>query len=78
MLGGCFRGSFARESMGEEEDIVNDMDNRGLLRTIKVPFDVKAIMMGAVGYFVFIFGGWILDSVFEEIANHLSNLRLSG
>jgi len=52
---------------GEEEDIVNDMDNRGLLRTIKVPFDVKAIVMGAVGYLVFITGGWILDAVFEGI-----------
>lgn len=46
---------------------MNDMDNRGLLRTIKVPFDIKAIMMGAVGYLVFTVGGWVLDQIFEGV-----------
>ncbi|MHC4469531.1 MAG: hypothetical protein ACYS99_01080, partial [Planctomycetota bacterium] len=46
---------------------MNDSDSRGLLRTIKVPFDLKAIFIGAVGYLIFIAGGWILDAAFPKV-----------
>ena len=46
---------------------MNDSDGRGLLRTIKVPFDIKAIMLGGLGYLIFVVGGWILNAAFTGI-----------
>ena len=46
---------------------MTDTDNRGLLRVIKVPFDIKAIFLGGLGYILFVAGGWILDSLFEGV-----------
>ena len=48
---------------------MTDVDNRGLLRVIKVPFDIKAILLGALGYIAFIVGGWILNGFFGFGAN---------
>jgi hypothetical protein len=45
---------------------MSDNESRGLLRTIKVPFDMKAVFLGALGYLVLIAGGWILDAIFKS------------
>ncbi|MEN8151295.1 MAG: hypothetical protein ABFS86_15875, partial [Planctomycetota bacterium] len=42
---------------------MTDVDNRGLLRVIKVPFDIKAIFLGAFGYIVLIVLSWILNGI---------------
>lgn len=48
---------------------MTETDNRGLLRVIKVPFDIKAIFLGALGYIVFVAGGWILDGIYKGVAD---------
>ena len=54
-----------------------DTENRGLLRTIKVPFDIKAIFLGGVGYLIFIAGGWILNEIYK-VPDALSGFFRAG
>jgi hypothetical protein len=51
---------------------MNDTDPRGLLRTVKVPFNLKAIFLGALGYLVLMAGGMALDEVLGDVGSNQS------
>ncbi len=48
---------------------MNDIDTRGFLRTVRVPFNLKAIFLGALAYLILMGGGLVLNEVLGGVGD---------